>query len=328
MSRFHGKHVLVTGATGFIGGSLALRLITEGAHVTVTGRNRAKLERLEQAGAHARRAHLLDFDALRQMMEDQDVVFHVAAWLGPRHGPPEDAWALNVYASEQIARIAAAMGVGRLVVVSSMAAYGPPDRAIMDETHPLDTTQRAVYGRTKALAEQRVAIVAGEYALPAVIVRPGIVYGPGSYGWSLRMVQFVKSGIPVVLGDGKGHAHPVFIENLVDGLLTAAVKEQAAGLAFNFVDRAVSWRQWFEYYGEMCGRKPRRMPLWPARLALLVAERLPLGLSVDRDLMAFYDNRSVYPIARARRVLDYRSRVDLQQGMAQTEAWLRQEDAL
>jgi nucleoside-diphosphate-sugar epimerase len=328
MSQFHGKHVLVTGATGFVGGSLARRLVTEGAHVTATGRNRGKLAELENAGAHARRAHLLDFGALRQMMEDQDVVFHVAAWLGPRHGPPEDAWALNVYASEQIARIAATMGVGRLVVVSSMAAYGPPDRPIMDETHALDTTQGAVYGRTKALGEQRVAIVADECALPAVIARPGIVYGPGSYGWSLRMVQFVRRGIPVVFGDGKGHAHPIFIENLIDGLLLTAVKEQAAGLAFNFVDRAVSWRQWFEYYGEMCGRKPRSMPLWPARLALLLAERLPLGLSVDRNLIAFYDNRSVYPIARARRVLDYQPRVDLQQGMAQTEAWLRQENAL
>lgn len=328
MGSLHGIRVLVTGATGFVGGSLARRLIAEGARVTATGRNRDRLKELEKAGARARRAHLLDFATLRQMMADQDVVFHVAAWLGPRHGSRDDAWALNVYASEKIARIAATMGVGRFVVVSSIAAYGPPDRPIMDETHPVDTAQRAVYGRTKALGEERVANVADEYALPVVIVRPGIVYGPGSLGWSLRMVQFVRRGVPVIFGDGKGHAHPVFIENLVDGLLLTAMKDEAAGMAFNFVDQAVSWRRWFEDYGEMCGRKPRRLPMWPARLALLVAEQLPMGLSVDRNLMAFYDNRSVYPIGRARRLLNYRPRVDLRQGMASTETWLHQEDAL
>lgn len=328
MDTLKGKSVLITGATGFVGSKLTRRLVAEGARVTATGRNQQALASLEEGGAGVHRAHLLDFKALRGMMSGQDVVFHVAAWMGPRHGPAEDAWALNVYASEKVARIAADCGVGRLVLVSSIAAYGPPKRPIMDETYPLDTTQRATYGRTKAAGEQRAAQAAAELDLPLVVARPGIIYGPGSYGWSLRMVQFVKRGVPVIFGDGAGHAQPVYIDNLLDGLIRAALAPAAVGQAFNFVDRPVPWRQWFTIYGAMCGRSPRALPMWLARLALVVAERLPLGLSVDRNLMTYYDNRAVYPIARARRLLGYRPRVDLAQGTALTEAWLRQEGAL
>lgn len=329
MSTLSGKRVLVTGGTGFVGSRLAARLAdVEGASVVATGRNLEAVSHLEDLGVDLRRAHLLDFNLLREMLDGVDVVFHVAAWLGPRHGPPTDAWALNVYASEKLARFAAAANVSRVVFVSSIAAYGPPSGEVIDEDTPLDTRQRSEYGRTKAEGEQRAMEVATQTGLELVVTRPGIIYGPGSYGWSRRMVRLIQRGVPVVFGDGAGHAHPVYIDNLVDGLVLAATRPQAPGEAFNFVDRPVPWREWFGHYGRMCGRTPRRLPLWLARLALLVAERLPLGLSINRNLLSHYTNRSVYAINRARDLLDYEPGVSLEEGMARTEAWLRQEQVL
>lgn len=328
MQTLKNKQILVTGATGFVGSNLVRRLLAEGALVTATGRNGPALTNLERAGARVVRAHLLDIAALRDMIVGQEIVFHVAAWLGPRHGPVEDAWALNVYASGKLARLAAEAAVTRLVQVSSIAAYGPPDRPVMDESRPVDPDQHAIYGRTKAGGELCAGKIAEESDLSLVIARPGIIYGPGSAGWSLRMVQFIRRGVPVIFGGGEGYVHPVYIDNLIDGLILAAVAPAADGQAFNFVDRPVRWQQWFSFYGQMCGRRPRALPMWPARLALRLAERLPLGLSVDRSLMTYYDNRSVYPTGRARRVLGYRPRVDLAQGMVATELWLREEGAL
>lgn len=329
MSSLTGKRVLVTGGTGFVGSHLAARLAgKEGALVTATGRNLEAVSYLQPLGVKLRRAHLLDFNSLREMISEVDVVFHVAAWLSSRHGPAADAWALNVFASEKIVRIAAASGVSRVVLVSSIAAYGPPERPVMDEGVSLDTRQRSVYGRTKAEGELRAMEAALQTDLDLVIARPGIIYGPGSYGWSRRMVQLVQRGAPVIFGDGAGHAHPVFVENLLDGLVLAASVPEAAGRAFNFVDRPVPWREWFGHYGRMCGREPRSLPLWLARLALFVAERLPLGLSIDRNLLTHYTNHSIYPINRAAKYLGYEPRVDLQEGMTRTEAWLRREQVL
>jgi len=331
ISGLENGRVLVTGATGFIGGQLAERLATESAAtVTGTGRRLEKASALEEAGVQLQRADLLDFRRMDELLQGQDVVFHVAAWLSRRHGNDEMAWPLNVFATLELVRAAAAVGVSRFVHVSSMAAYGPPDRSVMDESRPVDPAQTAAYGATKAEGEQRALELAGELGLALSVVRPGMVYGPGSYGWSVRMLRLVKRGFPVIFGEGDGHAHPVYVDNLVDGMMLAATRPEATGEAFNFVDEPVSWRRWFGAYGAMAGREPTALPFWLARLGFVVAARLPLGLSIrvsDR-LLGYYTSKTVYPTTKAERLLDYQARVGFEEGMRRTEAWLREEGYL
>lgn len=323
------KSVLVTGATGFIGSRLAQRLARETeASVTGAGRNLERAAHLRRDGVTLAYADLLDLGAMRQLIQGQDVVFHLAGWMGRRHGERDKAWALNVFAVQRLLQIAADTGVSRVVHVSSIAAYGPPEAPVMDEGQPLDLGQESAYGRTKAEGEHKARHLAQELGLELAIVRPGFVYGPGSIGWSRRMVRLLQRGIPVIFGDGDGHAHPVYIDNLLQGMIRAATRPEAAGEAFNFVDRPATWREWFGRYGDMCGREPRRLPLWLARMALILAEYLPLGFSVDREMIAFYTSKTVIPDEKARRLLDYGETIDLDEGMRRTEAWLRKEGVL
>ena len=323
------KSVLITGATGFIGSRLAQRLArgTE-ASITGAGRNLEAVAHLRRDGVALARADLLDIRTMRRLLEGQDVVFHLAGWMGRRHGESEMAWALNVFAVQRLLQIAADSGVSRFVHVSSIAAYGPPHGPVLDESQPLDLRQESAYGRTKAEGERKAQEMGKELGVEVAVVRPGFVYGPGSFGWSRRMVQLVKRGIPVLLGEGEGHAHPVYVENLLQGMMRAATRPEAAGEAFNFVDRPVTWREWFGHYGQMCGKTPRQLPLWLARLLLLAAERLPLGFSVNRDMIAYYTSKTVVPDEKARRLLEYLPAVDLNEGMKLTEAWLREEGVL
>lgn len=331
ISGLEDKKALVTGATGFIGGRLAERLAREaGARVTGTGRDLEKAAALEGLGVRLRRADLLDFRRMRELVEGQEVVFHVAAWLSRRHGNDEMAWPLNVFATLELVRAAATAGVSRLVHVSSIAAYGPPEGPVMDEGRPVDPAQSAAYGATKAEGEQRALVLAGELGLALSVVRPGMVYGPGSYGWSVRMLRLVQRGVPLIFGKGDGHAHPVYVDNLVDGMMLAATRPEAAGKAFNFVDEPVTWREWFGAYGAMAGREPVALPFWLARLGFVVAAHLPLGLSIrvsDR-LLGYYTSKTVYPTAKAERLLGYGARVGFEEGMRRTEAWLREEGHL
>ncbi len=218
------KKVLVTGATGFVGGRLAERLAREeGAIVTGTGRDLDAVPHVVEAGVILQKADLLDEDAMRQAMVGQEIVFHVAAWLG-RHGGEQRAYALNVAATALAVRLAAEAGVKRFVQVSSIAAYGHPPKALyVDEDEPLDTEQEVIYGRTKALGEIRAFELGKDLGIEVTAVRPGLVYGPRAQSWTINMIKFVCKGVPVIFGDGKGHAYPIFIDNLVDGMLLTAV---------------------------------------------------------------------------------------------------------
>lgn len=324
-----GKKVLVTGATGFIGGCLAQRLAQEeGAAVTGSGRSLDKVPFLRQAGVDLQKADLLDTARMRQLVSDQAIVFDVAAWAGQRHGNIDKAYALNVTATEDLVRMAAESGVSRVVHVSSIAAYGTTQAEVINENHPLDTEQSDDYGRTKAIGEQRALQLGDELGMEVVVVRPAMVYGPRSQGWTVGMLKLVKSGTPVIIGDGLDHAHPVYVDNLIDGMLLTAVHSQAAGQAFNFCDRPLDWRTFFGYYGDMCGRQPRSIPLWLAKMVAAANDALGLGLPLTRRRIEFYTRRSRYPTTKAEDLLGYQSRVTIDEGMRHTEAWLRQEGYL
>ncbi len=320
------KHVLVTGATGFIGGRLAQRLAEEeGAIVTGTGRNLEKAAFLTESGVKLVQANLSDYEKMGTLVQNQDVIFHVAAWLGRRGYGDEMAYALNVTATESLVKQAAAAGVGRFVLVSSIAAYEFPTSRLIYEDTPLDTEQSLAYGRTKAIGEQRATALANELGLELTIVRPALVYGPRADSWTINMVKLVKKGVPVLFGDGSGTAYPVYVDNLVDGMLLTAVHPAAAGEAFHFSDPAITMREFFDYYGKMCGRKPRRLPFWVANIMLILNNWFNLNLPIDHDRLKRIALKIEYPITKAEELLGYHMRVSIPEGMQRTEAWLREE---
>ena len=327
MSELRGKKVLVTGATGFIGGRLAERLATEeGALVTGTGRNLSKVPFLREAGVQLQSVDLCDEVGMAQVVAGQDVVFHVAAWLGS-HGQREQAEAFNVQATMRLVRLAAAHGVKRFVHTSSIAVYGIPTRPVITEETPFND-QTDLYGRTKAEGERQALALAPQLGLELTVVRPGMVYGPRAMGWSVRMLQLVQKRVPVIYAGGQGHAYPIYIDNLIDGMILAATQPGAVGEAFNFCDGPVTFKEWFGFYGQMCGREPRSMPLFLARLIVTLNEALNLHLPLTRERLNYFLVCSDFPTTKAQQRLGYQPRVPIAEGMRRTEAWLRQEGYL
>jgi nucleoside-diphosphate-sugar epimerase len=319
----HGKRILITGATGFIGRHLAQRLAQEeGALVTAVSRRPEKAAPLQEVGIAYQQGDLADFDSIDRFVSGQEIIFNLA--VAPGTAPEALAQRVNIEAVERLVRQSAAAGVQRVVHFSSMAAYGPPSQPLMTEDLPLDTKQSARYGRTKALGDIGALQVAQEVGLDVAVIRPGMVFGPRGRSWTMNLFKLIKRGLPVIFGDGEGHAHPIYIDNLVDGLILAASRPEAAGQAFNFVDQALPWRQFLGYYGAMCGKKPRRLPLAMARIVLTLVKPF-IGRTESTDaLLAFYTNQATYPTTRAEQLLGYRPRVTLDEGMAQTETWLRE----
>lgn len=318
-----GTPVTVTGATGFIGGRLAQRLAAgEGARVTGTGRELEKARRLEAEGVSLARADLLEPRELREAVEGSEVVFHAAAWLG---GDDAMARPVNVEGTENVVTACLEAGVRRLVHVSTVGVYRlAPDAARVDEEWPLAPDSAIPYSATKAEAELRARELVDGRGLELAVVRPAMVYGPRSSFWSEGICRAVCAGKPVMIGEGEGHFHPIFVDNLVDALLLCAVDERAAGQAFNVVEEPVTWYEYAGRYGELCGAEPASLPLWMAKLVALAARIPGLDLPIDRERLLMATNRAVFDTSKLRKRLGWEPRIGLDEGMERTATWLRE----
>lgn len=324
-----GESVLVTGASGFIGGRLAEVLAQGGTKVTGCGRRFSEEASLRAAGVEVAQADLRDREAMARLCEGRQVVYHVAAWLLQRgKGGEDEARAINVDATRALAEEAAAAGVRRLVLVSSVAVYGLPATDEIDESVALDVTQADVYGRTKAQGELAAQEVAARTGLELAIVRPAMVYGPRSAGWTVAMLKLVRKGVPVLFGDASGYAFPVYVDDVVDMLRRCGARPEARGEAFNASDASVTWAQFFGYYGRMCGRRPRRVPLPMAKGLAYANEWLSLGLPLSVERLRYYVRRLRVRTEKAQRLLGWQVQVPIDEGMRRSEEWLRRSGRL
>lgn len=324
MPSFTGSRILITGATGFIGSHLAERLLATGARVTLLTRRADRANAFTGRGAEMILADLSRPDSLAGCCRGMEVVFHCAAWLG-RPYTKEEAWRVNVAGAERLAREALAAGVRRFVHVSSIAVYGPVRAGIITEESPL---WRGVelYGDSKIAGEEVVrAAVAG--GLPAVIVRPGMVYGPRSRGWTVRMVQWIDAGRPAMVAGGGGFARPIFIENLIDAMLLCA-QRPVTGEAFTLIDANIPWREFLGPYGRMLGKRVRSVSLGTAWLIALSDEvratvvRTPPR--VRRTALGYAVSHATMSTEKARRLLGWSPRYSMDEAMRMTERWLKE----
>lgn len=316
--------ILVTGASGFVGGRLVERLASEDhAQVVGSGRKFGHPDKLTAAGVKVSLADLRDVDAMKHLCQDKRVVLHLAAWLERGKGGEHDAYAINVDATRALVKAAAEAGVERFVLVSTVAAYGLPDVDDIHEAIAVDTKQAGLYGKTKALGELAAKEAAAESRMSLTIVRPAMVYGPASTAWTIGMLKLVQKGVPVLFGKG-GLAYPIFIDDLVDLLRVCAFHPGATDQAFNASDTSIPWEQFFGYYGRMCGKSPRRVPMPIAHVIARLNETFRLGLPLTRDRLAIYQRNLRYPMTKAEERLGFRVQVPIDEGMRRSEAWLRE----
>lgn len=320
----HDVPILVTGASGFVGGRLVARLASEDqAHVVGAGRTFEHPDKLTSAGVKLAKADLRDVAAMKHLCQGKRIVLHLAAWLERGKGGEHDAYAINVDATRALVKSAAEAGVERFVLVSTVAAYGLPSVDDIHEDVPVDTQQEGLYGKTKALGELAAKEAAAESRMSLTIIRPAMVYGPASTAWTIGMLKLVQKGVPVLFGAG-GLAYPIYIDDLVDLVRVCAFHPHATDQAFNASDASIPWDQFFGYYGQMCGKRPRRVPMAMAHVIARMNEIFRLGLPLTRDRLAIYQRNLRYPMRKAEERLGFRVQVPIDEGMRRSEAWLRE----
>lgn len=313
--------ILVTGASGFIGRALADGLRERGAEVRGVDL-RADPERGVVAGDVTLPGPWQD------RARGCDVVVHTAAIVSMRRGL-NAFWRANVLGTRHALDAAARAGARRFVHLSSVTVFGFGFPDGVDERHPL-RPNGVPYVDTKIASEQAVlqAHAAGE--VECAIVRPGDVYGPGSRPWTVLPVEALLARRLVLPAMGRGIFSQVYVDDLVEGIVLAAERPEAAGHAFTLTDgAAVETREFFGHYARMLGR--RRVPALPTGPAVALAGIAGLvdrGGEVNAAAARYLARRGTYSIARARSLLGYRPAIALAEGMERTGAWLRAEGIL
>src|SRR5260221_5904452 len=224
------EKAFVTGANGFVGSALTRRLLRDGIGVRALCRSAQKGQPLADEGAEVVQGDIQDAAITRRYAEGCDVVFHVAA-VGA--GSALFQYSINVQGTRNVIQAAHEAGAQRFVHVSTVAVYGYDVNGPVDESHPQHPSKLDFYMRTKAMGEHAVWRFAKRTGLPTVTVRPAFVYGPGSILWSKALYDVCRRyPVPLIAG-GFGNAHPIYIDDVVDLLVTAATHPAAPGNAFN-----------------------------------------------------------------------------------------------
>lgn len=225
---------LVTGATGFIGGHLARRLLQEGWPVRLLVREPGRLPAELRAGCDVVAADLRSAPSLSAAVRGVDVVFHCAAnvrtW---------DAWPayfdVNVAGVRNLLDAIAREGRGlaRFVHFSTVDVYGFP-RCACDEACPTPPSPFG-YGETKRQGEAVVRELCARAAIPFCILRPANVIGPGSQ-FIHRIGTALRSGVMLTIDGGRANAGLLQVENLAQWAIWAACAPAAAGATYNVRD--------------------------------------------------------------------------------------------
>ena len=238
-----GRTVLVTGASGFIGGRLTERLsLEEGAHVRAAVRtlqNAARVSRFPTDRVEVRRFDMSAGDGVGDLVEGCDTVFHLAHDAGSRRDNAEGA--------RRIGAACRRAGVRRLVFVSSMSVYEPLPDAPLTEGSPRGRLPR----NNKFAAEREIIRMIREDGLRGTVIQPTIVYGPFSRYWIDQPADMLIDGAVVLPAPGDGICNAVYVDDVVSALLLAACRDAAHGETF--LVSGPDHPTWLDFYGA-CAR--------------------------------------------------------------------------
>ncbi len=210
--------VFVTGASGFIGGKLAERLLADGRPARVLSRR--PLPELAARGAEAILGDLHDHSALARGCQGAETVFHVAGRVGV-WGPADDFFRVNVEGTRLVIAACRDAKVPRLVYTSSPSVvYNGGDLAGLDESAPLCTAAPCAYPTSKAAAEKLV-LNANDQSLATIALRPHLVWGPGDKNVVPRIMALARAGKLKIVGSGRNKVDITHITNVVGAHLLA-----------------------------------------------------------------------------------------------------------
>jgi dihydroflavonol-4-reductase len=324
--------MLVTGATGFLGGHLVGEMVKRGYDVVASVRAKSHTGLLDELGVEKRILDLEDKSTMEGATKDIDIVFHLAAYY-TFSGDRVLYEMINVRGTENLISACNRNGVDRFVYCSSTEAIGPVRDPPADEESPLNPYYD--YGRSKVRAESVVRSFQ-PLGVDHTIVRPSGVYGPRnvddvSYFFITSFANSIASKF--IVGSGRNLVQFVHVSDVVQGFLLILENYDVSRNRTYIISagKAYTYEEVYSILASIMGTKPPRLHIPPAIAKALMAPIQAINSLSKQDSFMWRtstvdsvtSDRS-YSIERARKELGYSPNFELERGLCETVDWYRQ----
>lgn len=312
-----GKHVLVTGAGGFIASHLVESLVKAGARVRAFVRynSRGDPGLLNLLSPEIYReievipGDLRDLPAIQQAMQGCSLVYHLGALIAIPYSylHPVEVVDTNIMGTLNVLMAAREAGIERIIHTSTSEVYGTAQRVPIDETHPLQG--QSPYSASKIGADKIAESFYRAFDLPVVTLRPFNTYGPRQSARAVipTIITQALTQDTIYLGNLEARRDLTYVSDTVDGFLKVATAPQVEGEVINLgFGSEISIAELARTILELVAR-PVKIEVDPTRLR-------PVKSEVGRLLS---DNR------RALQLLGWHPQVDLRHGLGETIRWIR-----
>lgn len=316
--------VLVTGASGFLGGRLVQVLAARGQAVRVLARSGSDLRHLTGLPIEVIRGGLVEASPLAEAVQGVTHIYHCAG-CSTDWAPWEVYFEANVTGVDNLLCAARETGgLERFLHVSTTDVYGYPVEPC-DEAHP-PADVGLPYNQTKCLGEDRV----WKSGLPVTVVRPATIYGPRGKAFAIDIARLIREGSMAVIDGGASPGGFCYVDNAVDAIIQAATAPGTDGRAYNLADgTGATWRRYVDALADGLGERRPWINI-PSAVAFGLARVMEGGCGhlgtrplLTRHAVYLLSRNQEYPAERARREFGFSPAVSFEEGMRRTVEWLK-----
>ncbi len=323
--------VLVTGATGFIGSHLALKLADEGHEVHALYRDETKAAIIKHPNIRLFNGDILTYNSLADAVNGCTQVYHTAAYANVWHKDIMQIYRLNVQGTMNVIRAGIHSDVERFVCTSTAGVQGVSDTVgCCDENSPRPKKYFIDYECSKAIMEETIKALTAS-GVQIIIVNPSRVYGPGvlsdSNGVTRIMQRYIAGKWRVIPGDGSSIGNYVYVNDVVTGHIKAMEKGRT-GESYLLGGSNLSYDEFFHELAVITGMEYSMIHV-PIPLAELAAKGMMFlaGITggsplITPPLVRKYLHHWCISSAKASHELDYQP-VDFKIGAGITIDWLK-----
>lgn len=316
---------LVTGGSGFTGENLVKSLLKNNIEVRVLARSTSKVDVIKKQGAEIIIGDITNRDSVFKAVKGTDKVFNIAAAYREVNLPAKAYWDVNFKGTKNIIDACLKYEVSRFVHCSTIGVVSSVKNPPANETAPYSPGD--VYQESKCAAEKEVLRYVKDKKLPASVVRPCAIYGPGDLRL-LKIFRMIAHKKFYMIGNGNVFYHMVYIKDLVSGFILASEKKGAIGEVFiiggeqyttlNKLSQIIAC----EFDVKLSNL---HLPLLPVEILSAIIEYIykPLRKKppLYRRRVAFFKKNRAFDISKAKRILGYKPEFDLKTGIHLTAKW-------